>query len=271
MSYQERLERMVESGTLSAEQAKEFERSIAGLPSVEKPARKPLPVFAIGAVLAVVMLGGVVVKLVTGAASDTAVIQNIAQSMNQVGATGDLGSAATSLMTIFLLLMIPVTVIILLIARQYNILTRLEEETRLAKSIIESALQRRHDLIPALMSVVKQAMTFEETLQSSVAGHRSGAAAALESALKEQKAEAAPALLAVMEAYPTLRAQENILSLQQSLQQVEGSLQAARNFYGAASADFNSARRGVLGGFVAGLCGMSAEGYFSADTEARQN
>lgn len=278
MGYQEKIEEMMNKGVLNAEQAKAFEQSIAQLTPGATAPRRPLPLAMMGTVLGILILGGFITAVTMGAApaAGPEVIQNVSQAMNQPDVTGNIGSTASNLMAIFLLLMVPVTVITLIIAREYNTLVGLDEDTRRAKGVIESSLQRRHDLLPNLMTVVKQAMSFEETLQSSVTEQRSGRAGALEATLKHAAAHPAdpaailPQLSAVIEAYPALKAQENILSLQYSLQQIEDGLLVARNIYNAAAAEFNSEVRSVTGGFVAGLCGMKEQNYFSADTAAHQ-
>jgi LemA protein len=280
MGYQEKLKEMVNAGLLNMDQAKDFEQSIAQLtPTPGSIAgRKQLHLGIIASGLGVIMIGGLFVAATRGTAHPEApeVIQNVAQGINQPDVTGNIGSAATGFVTLFLLLLIPVIAIILIIANKYNILVRLDEDAKRCRAIIGASLQKRYDLLPNLMVVVKQAMAFEETLQSTVTTQRSGKAAVLESALlhaeadKTDSAALMPKLSAVIEAYPVFRSQENVLSLQHSLLRTEESLEVARNIYNASIADLNSELRGVIGGFVGKLCGMKEENYFSAETPAQK-
>lgn len=271
MDYQERLERMLANGTINAAEAEGFSHAIKQLPSAlaTPPAHRRLPLTLIGILTGGALLGGIVMLLNARTQTGPALVQNVSEALNQQGATGDIGGGATGLATIALLVLAPAGAVLALLAKTYNTLAALDEEAHRADAVIQSCLQRRQDLLPGLQSVVKQAMSFEEGLQSSIAEQRSGKAAELSSALHfplPEGAMIAPKLVVAMEAYPALRSQESVMHLQHQLESIERDLMIARNIRAAAVADFNTQARGVPGSLVAAHAGFLPAGHFSADT-----
>lgn len=265
MEYQERLSRMVAAGIINREEAEAFRLGMSRMEirQEQAPERRRLPVGTIAGATALAVLGAIAWALPgTGTGSAP---QKVSEALNQAGAVGDAGAAATGLVTLALLGLLPAGAVLALLARTYNILAALDEEAKKAAAITQACLQRRADLVPSLKSVVEQAMRYEEGLQAAVAGERaaekSASAAALTEALVGPAAAetaALPRLQAVMEAYPSLRAQEGSTLLQQQLAAVESDLLVARNWHAAAVAEYNAAARGVPGSLVAALGGFAA-------------
>jgi LemA protein len=148
----------------------------------------------------------------------------------------------------------------------YNKLVRLDEGVSSQWAQVESAYQRRADLIPNLVETVKGAAAHEqETLQAvTEARARVGtldAGRALEDPeaferFTEAQAELSSALsrlLVVAEAYPNLRANENFLALQSQIEGTENRIAVERHRFNEAAREFNTVRSSFPTVMVAGL------------------
>jgi len=124
----------------------------------------------------------------------------------------------------------------------YNQLIALKNEVKNAWKQIDVQLKRRHDLIPNLVSVVKGYMEFErETLEKVTAAR---ARAISTSGLREKVSaenllsQALSGLFAVIENYPVLKSNENVLQLQEELTSTENKIAFARQLYNDLVANF---------------------------------
>lgn len=132
----------------------------------------------------------------------------------------------------------------------YNTLVQKEQYTKEMSSQIDNQLQRRADLIPNLVDVVKGYAKHENEIFTKLAqaraamtgartmGEKANANASLDSALSR--------LMVVVENYPNLKANENFLSLQDELAGTENRIAVARRDYNAAVKDFNSYYKGFF-------------------------
>ena len=156
----------------------------------------------------------------------------------------------------------------------YNALVRGRNLAEEAWSGIGVQLRRRHDLVPALISVVQGYAVHEKDVLSAVAGAReAGMKAAGGSARDVGEAEkglslALGRLLAVAEAYPDLKANENFLQLQHSLTDLENEIQMARRYYNGTVRDQNNRIMQFPGNLVAGWFGFSPLEYFELSDES---
>lgn len=158
------------------------------------------------------------------------------------------------------------------LAVTYNRLVRLRNKLQEAWAGIDVQLQRRLDLIPNLVQVVRGYASHEEDLFASVTTARSAVRdatgpAATERATK-QLDNAMFSLFAVAEAYPDLKASTNFLDLQQQLAATEEELAFARRFYNATVEDSNTAIATVPTNLVAGPFGFKRTEYFQASSDA---
>lgn len=120
----------------------------------------------------------------------------------------------------------------------YNNLVKDRNTTLAAWSDIDVQLKRRHDLIPKLIDAVKQYASYESSLLQSVTELRSQARSIekiserenIERELENQVHK----LIAVAENYPELKANQNFLSLQNDISDVENDIQYARRYYNGA-------------------------------------
>jgi LemA protein len=143
---------------------------------------------------------------------------------------------------------------------------------------IEVQLKRRHDLIPNLVAAVKDYMGYEqevltkvtEARANAVAAGASGQVTAAQVQAENQLTGALRSLFAVAENYPQLKANENVLALQEQLTTTENQIGFARQHYNATINEFNTSIQTFPGVLVAGPFGFTARPFFEAEPEARE-
>jgi LemA protein len=143
----------------------------------------------------------------------------------------------------------------------YNKLVGLRNQVLNAWKQIDVQLKRRHDLIPNLVNTVKGAMQFErETLEAvvqarnqAIAVERGGAGVAQTAAAEAALSGALGRLLAVVEAYPDLKATGNVAQLQEELTSTENKIGFARQLYNDTATQYNSTQQQFPANVVAGL------------------
>jgi LemA protein len=158
---------------------------------------------------------------------------------------------------------------------QYNTLVSLRNHIRDAWSNVDTELKRRYDLIPNLVAVVKGYATHEkEVLQRVIelrnraeANHGSPAAQALD---ENQLGAALQRLLAVVENYPALKADQHFLKLQQELINTENRIQAARRFYNGNVRDYRNKCESFPSNLIAQMGGFKPEEFFSVHPSVRE-
>ena len=141
----------------------------------------------------------------------------------------------------------------------YNRIIQLENRYQNAWSQIDVQLKRRVDLVPNLVETVKGYASHERQLFEEVARSREAminAKGVNESAEAANMMSAALGrLLAVAEAYPELKANQNFAMLQEELSSIENKIAYARQFYNDAVLQYNNAIETVPGNFFAGPMG----------------
>ena len=170
------------------------------------------------------------------------------------------------IVTVFLLLAIAVLIWGVL---SFNGLVRLRNQVRTAWADIDVQLKRRHDLVPQLVEAVKGYAGYERGVMTSVTELRSQAMS-LTSPARLGETETAlqkgvTQLLALKEAYPDLKSNQNFLQLQRDLVEVENNLQYARRFYNGAVRYFTTSLERCPGMLVAQVGGFLSTEFFSAD------
>lgn len=156
----------------------------------------------------------------------------------------------------------------------YNALTQLRLLVANAWSDIDVQLKRRHDLVPALVAVVKGHAGYERGTVEAVVDAR-GRALAASGPAAQGPAEGALGgavrqVLAVAEGYPDLKAGEGFLSLQESLTIIEDHVQDARRYYNAVVRDFNTKQQQFPSSIVARAMGLHPAEYFMLDDAAER-
>jgi LemA protein len=170
--------------------------------------------------------------------------------------------------------LIVIAVIALFLVLLYNGLVQRRNVVDEAWNQISVQLKRRHDLIPNLVSSVKGYMDFEqETLTkvveargAAVTASQAGPAGAAQSAQAENLLTGAlRQLFALVENYPNLKSNENVLSLQEQLTTTENQIGFARQHYNSTVRDFNTAIQTFPSALVAGLLGFRGRDYFQIE------
>ena len=159
-------------------------------------------------------------------------------------------------------------------AAQYNRLVRSEENVTGAWSQVENVLQRRADLIPNLVATVKGYAAHEKEVFTEVADARSRLLAArgpAEAEAANTRLESALGrLLAIAEAYPELKANENFLRLQDELAGTENRIAVERKRYNDAVLAYNNRVRRFPTNLVASVTGFERKAYFEAQEGASE-
>lgn len=155
----------------------------------------------------------------------------------------------------------------------FNGLVKLRNQVRTAWADIDVQLKRRHDLVPQLVSAVKGFAGYERNVLTAVTELRSQAMAQTSPAqlgrTEAQLQRGVMEILALKEAYPDLKSNENFLQLQRDLVEVENNLQYARRFYNGAVRDYNTTIERFPGMLIAHAGGFAANEFFSADEDER--
>jgi LemA protein len=169
-----------------------------------------------------------------------------------------------------------VVVLGLLIWANYNGLVRLRNQVKNAWAQIDVQLKRRHDLIPNLVETVKGYMKYErETLEAvtkarNLAQQASSAGAGERAKAEGELSSALSRLLAVVERYPDLKANQNFLALQEELTSTENKISFSRQFYNDSVLKFNNKTQMVPSNIVASIFGFKASEFFEVTVAAEK-
>jgi LemA protein len=155
----------------------------------------------------------------------------------------------------------------------YNSLVRLRNQFRNAWHQIDVQLKRRYDLIPNLVEVVKDYMSYEQETLTRVIEAR-GAAISAKGPAEQGKAEnllteSLKSLFAVVERYPELKANQNVASLQEELTGTENKISFARQFYNDSVMTYNNKIQSIPSNLIASVFDFSQAEYFAVGEESR--
>jgi LemA protein len=167
-----------------------------------------------------------------------------------------------------------IALIVIFVVAMYNGLVRLKVQCDNAWSDIDVQLKRRYDLIPNLIATVQGYATHEKgTLEGVVAARNQAMNASGPAAKGEAEGMLTSALrqvFALAEAYPQLRAVESFTSLQNSLSQIEDSIQNARRYYNAVVRDLNTKIAVFPSNIIANMFGIKGREFFEIGTPAER-
>ena len=153
----------------------------------------------------------------------------------------------------------------------YNRLVSLRNQVDNAWRQIDVQLKRRHDLIPNLVEAVKGYMQFERDTLTQVVEARAKAVSAPDQASRmaaeNQITAGLGKLLAVMESYPQLKADENVLKLQEELTTTENQLAFARQAYNDVVLELNTRIQTFPSNIIANNFGFHPADYFKGAPE----
>ena len=169
------------------------------------------------------------------------------------------------------IVLIVVAVIAIFLIFTYNGLITKRNRIDEALGQVEVQLKRRHDLIPNLINAVKGYMGFEqETLTRVTEARNAAVSAANQGAAAAGGAEnfltgALRQLFALVENYPDLKANQNVMQLQEELTTTENQIGFARQHYNATVRDMNTAIQTFPNVLFAGALGFRERDYFQIE------
>jgi LemA protein len=156
----------------------------------------------------------------------------------------------------------------------YNGLVNLRQRGKQAFSDINVQLKQRHDLVPNLVETVKGYATHEKSTLDDVIRARNAAVSAggpnAQGAAEGALTGALSRLIALSEAYPDLKANQNFQQLQSELSDIENKISAARRFLNNTVAEYNAAREGFPGVLIAQRYGFEPLDYFNLGEEEQK-
>jgi LemA protein len=175
-----------------------------------------------------------------------------------------------------IIVLVIIAVIVVFVIAVYNGLVQRRLRIDEAFAQIDVQLKRRHDLIPNLVNAVKGYMDFEQDVLTRVTEARANAiAAGAQGPAEQAQAEnmltgALRSLFAVVENYPQLKANENVLSLQEQLTTTENQISFSRQHYNATVLDYNQSIQTFPNVVIAGPFGFTKREFFAAEPEAQE-
>jgi len=144
-----------------------------------------------------------------------------------------------------------------------------------ALSSIDVQLKKRHDLLPNILKIAKRFMDHEREVLAKVTEMRSRADRGYDRTKPDEvaghlKAEqdlqsAMMQLFAVAENYPELKAHQNMIRAQETFEEVEGHISAARRFYNASVTALNNAVQIFPGSIIARMANITVLPYFEME------
>ncbi len=167
-----------------------------------------------------------------------------------------------------IVLIVIVVVIVAVLAGVYNGLVRRRNQVDNSWSQIDVQLKRRHDLIPNLVEAVKDYMSYEQETLTNVTRAR---AAAIDAGKQGPQAVAEAenaltgtlkSLFAVAESYPDLKANQNVMQLQEELTSTENKIAFARQFYNDSVLTFNNKVQTFPSNLIAGMFNFTTRQFF---------
>lgn len=182
-----------------------------------------------------------------------------------------------------IIIIVVVAVVAVWAVTGYNGLVKADEAVSNAWSNVENQYQRRADLIPNLVNTVKGYASHEKETLDAVISARTRATQVTvdadnltpEKLLEYQKAQgevgaALGRLLAITEAYPDLKANQNFLELQAQLEGTENRISVERRNFNDVAKSYNTSIRTFPRNLLAGMFGFDKRPYFEAQEGAEQ-
>jgi LemA protein len=171
-----------------------------------------------------------------------------------------------------IIIVVIVVLIALFVVASYNGMVRGRNKVDESWSGIDVQLKRRHDLIPNLVETVKGYATHEREVFQAVTDARtramSASTPAAAGAAEGILGQAIGRLFAVAEAYPDLKASQNFLELQGTLNQLESEIAASRRIYNSNVQSYNTRIQSFPGVTLAGPFGFQKREFFELDNPA---
>jgi len=158
----------------------------------------------------------------------------------------------------------------------YNSLVSKKNQVENIFASVDTQLKKRYDLIPNLVASVQKYMQHEKDILTKVTKLRSEANKANISdehkiALDKEITSALGSIMIAVENYPELKANENVMHLQRSLNEIEEQISAARRAYNQAVTDYNNALEMIPTNFMASMMSYKRKQLFEITQDERKN
>jgi LemA protein len=178
-------------------------------------------------------------------------------------------------MIFFGLIIAILLILIIYIVSIYNSLVTLKNQCEEAWSSIDVQLKRRHDLIPNIVETVKGYAGHEKETLTKVIEARNMAMQTSGGLEKRAEAEnfltsTLKSLFALSENYPNLKANENFLQLQNTLNEIEDNIQNSRRYYNAVVRDLNTKIEMFPSNIIAGMFNFTKKEYFEIEEREKE-
>ncbi|MFA5454371.1 MAG: LemA family protein [Sulfurimonas sp.] len=172
--------------------------------------------------------------------------------------------------------LIVLVVIALVLVLMYNSLVAKKNQVENIFASVDTVLKKRYDLIPNLVASVSKYMEHEKSLLEEVTKLRAEATKpdisdAHKIALDAKISSALGSIMVAVEAYPELKANENVMHLQHTLNEVEEQISAARRAYNQSVTDYNNAIEMLPTSFMASLMNYRRKQVFEIVDNERKN
>ena len=178
------------------------------------------------------------------------------------------------ILCIAIIIIIIIIIMVMIYVYYYNKIIRMENRIENAYAQIDVQLKRRADLIPNLMETVKGYMKHEKEVLENVTKARTSI---MNAKTPQEGIEAdnfltgaLKSLFAVAENYPTLRASENFMHLQEELSGIESKIAYARQFYNDSVLSFNARIQTFPTNVIANTFGFTKKHYLEIEAAARK-
>jgi len=172
--------------------------------------------------------------------------------------------------------LIILVIIVLVLVLMYNTLVVKKNQVENIFAGVDAVLKKRYDLIPNLVATVSKYMEHEKSLLSEVTKLRADAnkpniSDEQKIALDAKVSSALGSIMVAVENYPTLKANENVMHLQGTLNELEEQISAARRAYNQAVTDYNNAIEMLPTNFMASAMGYKRKQVFEIVESERKN
>ncbi len=167
-------------------------------------------------------------------------------------------------------------VIAIVLVLMYNSLVSKKNQVENIFASVDTQLKKRYDLIPNLVSSVSKYMEHEKSILEDITKLRSEAnkpniSDEQKIALDAKMSSALGSIMIAVENYPDLKANENVMHLQRSLNEIEEQISAARRAYNQAVTDYNNALEQIPTNFMANAMNYQRKEVFEISVNERKN
>lgn len=164
--------------------------------------------------------------------------------------------------------------VVLIIIIMFNALVSRKNQVENAFASIDVYLKKRADQIPNLVNAVKGYMNHEKEVLTEITRLRTEASDSKLGSndrveVENKITDSMGKIMIAVEAYPDLKASDNFMQLQRSLNEVEEQLAASRRAFNASVTDYNNGVESFPMNMVAGMMGYKRKNVFTIPTESR--